>query len=207
MNQTESTTTIVKDLYYLPPLTWFPDIIGKTELKTDGSKSFVKSSFHNRCYIGAANGKLLLSVPVAGGRSVKEALKDVRISYADRWQQHHWNSICSAYNKSTFFPYYEDHFRRFFEEKTEFLAELNIQLLYICFKILDINIDIDFQHQTREPESGYHTWKHLISDAAETVMPYYQVFQDRHGFMAGLSIIDLIFNLGPDAKKHLLQLR
>ncbi len=205
MNSGHGATVMMKDLYYLPPLTWFFDCNGKAILQIDSNSPFRKSTLLNRCYIAGANGKQMLSIPLVGGRGVKRRISDVEICYEERWQQVHWNSICSAYNKSTFFSYYEDHFRRFYESKTQFLVELNLQLLQTCLRILNIDITIKLVEDKQANQHGNSLAGTVQTKDVESLLPYHQVFQHRHGFITGLSIIDLIFNLGPEAKNYLLQ--
>lgn len=207
MNSAHSATVLTKELYYLPPLTWFLDFNGKAVLQFDINSHYRKSSLLSRCYIAGANGKLMLSIPLMGGRGVKKRISDVKICYEERWQRIHWNSICSAYNKSTFFSYYEDQFRRCYEDQPEFLFELNMQLLQTCLRILNIDIAIEFFDDKQADQKGNPLTRRMQSKDIEDILPYHQVFQHRHGFTTGLSIIDLIFNLGPDAKNYLLRPR
>lgn len=205
MNSGHGATVMMKDLYYLPPLAWFFDFNGKDVLQIDSNSYYRKSTLMNRCYIAGANGKLMLSIPLVGGRGVKRQIRDVEICYEERWQQVHWNSICSAYNKSTFFSYYKDHFRGFYENKTQFLVELNLQLLQTCLRILNIDIVIELVEDKQANPKSNSLARPIQSEDVEYLLPYHQVFQHRHDFITGLSIIDLIFNLGPEAKNYLLR--
>ncbi|MEP7129142.1 MAG: WbqC family protein [Chitinophagales bacterium] len=203
MNSGKQPTTVLMDANYLPPVASFVELQSISIVSIDIQQPFKKSTHQNRCKILGANGTILLTVPLQGGRGVKKNTRDVKISYDERWQQIHWNSICSAYNKSSYFQFYEDQFRHFYEKKTEFLIDLNVQLMRTCFRILALDIEIELISNHYQNQMENLSEKTIKINAPEIILPYYQVFQHKHGFVAGLSIIDLIFNRGPDATSYL----
>ncbi|MBK9730194.1 MAG: WbqC family protein [Chitinophagaceae bacterium] len=200
MNSGRQPTTFLIEANYLPPVAWFVELHSSSMVSIDIQQPFKKSTHQNRCKILGANGTQLLTVPLQGGRGVKKNIRDVKISYEERWQQIHWNSICSAYNKSSYFQFYEDQFRHFYERKTEFLIDLNVHLMQTCFRILALGVEIELVSDSNHIKTLSE--KTIKINASEKLLPYYQVFQHKHGFVAGLSIIDLIFNKGPDAKSY-----
>lgn len=166
----------------------------------DGEETFRKSTSRSRCRIAGANGIILLSIPLFGGRGVKEKMRDVKISDAEPWQQQHWKSIRTAYGKSSFFLFYEDRFRPFYETRFEWLMDFNTQLLQLCFEILHWEKKISMEPVV--PAFSRSGIGHPPS-AIKNPKPYRQVFGERHGFIADLSIVDLIFNEGNETGRFL----
>lgn len=206
MNSNKDATAILVDVNYLAPVAFFAGMQSFSKIVIDTRQPFRKSTWQNRCRIAGANGPVLLTVPIEGGRGTRKILKDVRISYEDRWQQIHWNSICSAYRKSAYFEYYEYRFRPFYEKKIEFLADLDMELMAVCLKILELEGEMILPDEATDPTSSDNSGSNNFTIEKKGV-PYYQVFRERHGFIDGMSIIDLIFNLGPQAKEYLQQIK
>jgi len=134
-------------------------------------------------------------------------MKDVKISYDFKWQRLHWLSLESCYRNSAYFEYYEDELAPFYHKKTEFLFDYNIELLQWIFKQLKKTPELNFTTEyikELEPGKDYRV-KNLFKDSSLTkpAKPYYQVFEERIGFLPNMSIVDLLFNQGPQAKNYL----
>ena len=162
---------------------------------------FVKQSIRNRCDIYGANGKLQLTIPKQRKGSDKTIIKEIQISYKQSWQKEHWNAIVSSYNSSPYFEYYKDEFLPFFEQEEMLLIDFNCKLQSVILKILQIEKKImtttKYLHQGSFSDLRNHKW---ISEKQEK---YDQVFMEKHGFIANLSILDLLFNLGPESADYL----
>lgn len=165
-------------------------------------ENYVKQTYRNRCTIAAAGGALSLSVPIEKPDSLKCLTKDIRISEHGNWRHLHWHALLSAYNMSPFFEYYEADFAPFYEKKYDFLFDFNEELEALVCDLLDL-------HPTIRPTSAFEAElpsdfryairpKHPAEDPAFSPQPYYQVFQEKHGFLPNLSIVDLLFNMGPE---------
>ena len=135
-------------------------------------------------------------------------MKDIRISDHGNWRHLHWNAIESAYNSTPYFEYYKDDFRPFYEKKYEFLADFNEELCQLVCKLIDIQPCIE---RTSEYKTEFTTEEtdfreiiqpkkdFRIADPEFVPHPYYQVFDSKLGFLPNLSIIDLLFNMGPES--------
>ena len=174
----------------------------------------MKQTLRNRCQIATASGVQRLSVPVIKA----EKTTDVLIASHDNWQQKQWHAISTAYGESAFFDYYADDLKPFFlpsqKEATEAFASasenphLFTHNLAIIRKLLEL-MDIDHELRFTETFVG-ETYTQAIKNnpslpvsiAAEK--PYYQVFREKTGFIPDLSILDLLFNLGPESACYLL---
>ena len=192
---------------YLGCIQYFEKFLIYDKLILEQFENFPKQTYRNRCNIMNANGLQTLSIPVVKSRS-KQFTKDVKISYDENWQQHHWRSIESAYRNSPFYEHYIDYFASFYENKFEFLLDFNHQLLETVFEIFEINPTISYS-STYEISITCDDFRESIhpkklNDNLKS-KPYIQVFSNKHGFMPNLSIIDVIFNLGYDWRESLMQ--
>ena len=187
---------------YLPPVSYIAAMLNAENVWMEAHENYVKQSYRNRCRIATANGVETLSIPVESNSGQKNPIRDVRISSHGNWQQTHWRAITSAYMNSPFFEYYQDDFRPFYKNKWTFLWDYNLELLTLILQLLNENPKII-------PTETYLNISHEINDLREIIhpkknpvlvtKPYYQVFENKFGFLSDLSIIDLLFNMGNEA--------
>ena len=194
----KSLELVIAPISYFGPVGLYAALLRTNNVIFDQHENFVKQTIRSRCEIYGANGKQLLSVPIEK-RGNHIAAKDVRISYKEDWQKIHWRSIISAYRNSPYFEYYADELEPFFENKTELLFEHNMVLHEVIMKLIKAEYNVEF---TEKYISDYGN-SVLDLRKEETKLPeisrYNQVFEVRHGFISNLSVLDLLFNVGPDA--------
>lgn len=203
--------TVLLSSLYLAPIQYYSKIFRAKKVLIETDDNYQKQSYRNRCTIAAANGAMHLSIPIVKPEH-KCKMKDIRIAEHGNWQHLHWNAITSAYNSSPFFDYYKDDFIHFYENKIDFLFDLNEQLRSLICKLLGIETII--QHTTdfikiipshtadfREAIHPKKNWQEI--DPHFEAKPYYQVFADKNGFVANASIIDLLFNMGNESRLYL----
>lgn len=191
---------------YFPPISYFAKFLCNENIIIDNYEHYVKQTFRNRCKIYTANGPLFLSVPVSKGGLQKICTKDVTIDYSLQWQKIHWRSIESAYNNSPFFLYYRDELEQRIFSNQKFLVDLNNQIIETVCKQLHIGIIIQFSEKYIDTGIEKNDFRNTISPKIkqQKQLPFYQqVFSDKYGFASDLSVIDLLFNLGPDSKEYL----
>ena len=152
------------------------------------------------------NGLITLSIPVKKKRGVKNHLRDIRIDYDTPWNKIHWRSFVASYAASPFFEFMKDDLVEFYERRYEFLVDLNQQLLDRTLQSLGLNIPIKYSDTFSEigddndPRHFIHPkMDQTVLDPDFSPKVYHQVFSDRLGFQANLSILDLLFNEGPAA--------
>jgi hypothetical protein len=188
---------------YLPPIAYLSEVLHSGEVLIEAWETYTKQSCRNHCEICGPNGRQTLSIPVIRVNGNHTLVRDIRISDLQRWQSVHWRSIETAYSNAPFFLYYEDLFYPFFEKKFDFLIDFNSQLLEAVFCSLKISRNIG-QTISYDPEVERKEGLKLVAKRSSTSHPEYrQVFHERHGFLPNLSIIDAIFNLGPETYTYL----
>ncbi|MDR0262690.1 MAG: WbqC family protein [Sphingobacterium sp.] len=193
---------------YLPPISYFHTIQEHNlPLVIEKYEHFQKQSYRTRARIASANGMQDLIVPIQHGNKDRVPMKDIRISYEFDWQRLHWLSIQTAYRSSAYFEYYEDDFKRFYEEKFEYLVDFNVAQLELILKSVKLKRSIAFTEEYIAAPDGRIDYRQIIHPKKESILSrpkeYYQVFSDKNGFYPDLSIIDLLFNQGPQSKSYL----
>lgn len=193
---------------YFGPVQWYQKLCRCSTVYMERCDSYRKQTYRNRCVIAAANGPQVLTVPVERpSGSGKLLTRDVRISDHGNWRHLHWNALCSAYRHSPFFDYYADDFRPFYEQRYTFLYDFNEALCALVCSLIDMQPHIvrtDEYRQTFGPDEAdvrelIHPKHPCTDDPDFRPVPYYQVFSARHGFLPNLSIVDLLFNMGPES--------
>lgn len=187
---------------YLPPVEYFSLISMADEIFVEREENYLKQSYRNRCYILSVNGAQPLSVPVYLGSSRKTLIRDIRIDYSKRWQQVHLRAIISAYNASPYFEFYFDHFENVISNNHEFLIDLNTELTQSVLEILKIKKSIFYSTHFEPALGNEKDFRYKISPKRHSdfiVKDYLQVFNEEKRFYPGLSILDLLFNMGPDS--------
>ncbi|WP_194766019.1 WbqC family protein [Tamlana sp. I1] len=168
--------------------------------------NFLKQTYRNRSYIYGANGKLTLNIPVIHSQKNRQKYKDVKIFNDENWQSLHWKSLLSAYRTSPFFDYYEDELQPLFTEKTEYILDHNFKCMDVIFDCLQLDLNSsksETYQKSYEAHSDYRFLVHAKKEPPQNFEPYIQVFGDKHGFIPNLSILDLLFNEGPNALNYL----
>ena len=170
-------------------------------------ETYRKQTCRNHCTIFGPNGKQTLTIPVIKVNGNHTLTKDIRISGHQPWQKTHWRSIKTAYSNSPFFLFYEHHFAPLYEKHFEFLVEYNFVLLEQLLKVLKISATVHFTKTfSKSPSCFFDQREKYVVRNIGFLTPsvhYTQVFEPSHGFMQGLSIIDVIFNLGPESAAYL----
>ena len=197
---------IILSTAYLPPIEYLAYISDAMEIFIEKEENYHKQTYRNRCYILSINGPQCLSVPVYSGSLHKTIVKDIRIDYSKRWQQVHLRAIRSSYGSSPFFQYYFEDFESIIKGNYEFLLDLNMNLLELVLKILRLKKKILYTENFIPELNDIMDHRYSITPkmySGYISKEYLQVFREDTGYVPELSIIDLIFNTGPDSEKYL----
>ena len=186
---------------YLAPISYYAILLQHPNCSIELNEHFIKQSIRNRCEIYGANGKLRLTIPKERKGSSKTIIENLKISHKQNWQKEHWNAIVSAYNSSPFFEYYKDELQPLFEEKEEYLVEFNSKLQKVILDLLQekntFKNTSKYLHQGDFSDLRNYHWE------LKNQEKYDQVFMEKNGFIPNLSILDLVFNLGPESSDYL----
>lgn len=191
---------------YFPNIAHFAAIVNANEVVFEMDDNFVKQTYRNRAYVYGANGKLGLNIPVIHSQKNRQKYRDVKIFNEETWQHHHWKSLLSAYRTSPFFEYYEDELQPLFNQKTGFLLDFNFKCFEVICDCLQLECNTSKTEAFQKNIEDKIDLRHLVNAKKEplfTTENYTQVFSNKHGFIPNLSILDLLFNEGPNALHYL----
>lgn len=171
---------------YLAPISNYRTVLRERTavVASAGDERWQKQTLRNRCYIDSPSGPLALTVPVVHP-GPGALMRDVRISDHGEWRHRHWNALCSSYRQTPFFDYYEEDFRPFYEERRwTFLVDFNEALQQTVLSLTGLDDEC---------------LRAAFAACGRRETPYHQMFASRHGFLPDLSIVDLLFNMGPES--------
>ena len=200
--------TVLLSTTYFGPVQWYQKLHRAEDVQIEQWESFQKQTYRNRCLIATTQGIQALTVPTERGGS--PLIKDTRISDHGNWRHLHWNALQSAYGESPFFEYYQDDIRPFFEQRWDYLLDFNEAIRTKICELIDIQPKVTLTSEYSPsslllPLSSKTDFrsairpKNPLPDPDFEPKPYYQVYQQKHGFLPNLSILDLLFNMGPES--------
>lgn len=195
---------------YLGPVQYYTKLISYDTVLVEQYESYHKQTYRNRCMILAANGPIVLTIPILGGPGAKGLMKDIQLTYDHNWQHLHWRSILSAYKNSPFFDYYADDLAPFYNNrKWKYLIDFNTEIQEVIFDAINIKPAVTFTESYLKSEdvpSGIKDFRYSIHPKKQNQepdedfepLPYSQVFREKNSFIPNLSILDLLLNEGPE---------
>jgi len=192
---------------YFPNIAHFVAMVKSDSVCFEVCDNYQKQSYRNRTEIYGANGKLALTVPVSYSQKNRQLYKDVKIANEDDWQLQHLKSLQSAYSMSPFFEFYIDDLMPLFETKFDFILDLNLK----CFEILQdsLQLELNVSESTVFEKDALNKidFRPLAKRnyQANNLEYYTQVFSEKYGFISNLSILDLLFNEGPNTELYITQ--
>ena len=190
---------------YFPSISHYIAMLQADLVTLEMEDNFQKQTNRNRMYIYSPNGVQLLNIPVKHSIDKHQKYKDVRIENDFAWQKNHFKSLEAAYRTSPFFEYFEDDFRPLFEKKHEFLMDLNLETFELVNDALGVQFSIEKTDEYFHEVTNLKDFRSLANGKKDTtqIEEYTQVFNEKHGFINNLSILDLLFNEGRYAVDYL----
>ena len=189
---------------YFGPISCWKQIINSTIL-WDVHQNYIKQTYRNRTFIHSANGLQKLTVPVKHSK-IKFSMLEAKIDNTIAWQKNHWRSIQTAYSSSPFFEFYKDSLEQVYNKKYTYLVKFNFDMIKLVFEWLDIEIKLKLSKEYKVVYDDSLDLRKKIDNQKHSISKnkiYNQVFFEKNGFLNDLSIIDLIFNEGPNSLSYL----
>lgn len=201
-------SSLIIENQYFGCVNYYSGLFSASNIVIEQCESYQKAGFRNRCVVAGANGLIHLTVPLENGRDQKCLIKEVKIANRDNWQQQHWRTIFSCYGNAPFFEFYRDWLELFYNREFVWLFDMNLEILFWVKKVLAIPgavaLSDGFIKSYPDNMSDYRNrWLPKNFQQEESFIKYAQVFEDKIGFRSNLSILDILFCEGPQAKQLL----
>ena len=191
---------------YFPPIATMVAIAKADKVTLEIQDNYQKQTYRNRAYIAHSNGKLLLNIPIRHSKNIQhQKTKDVAPENNFPWLTEHWKSIQIAYRTSPYFEFYEDDLAPLFKSPVLKLQDFNIKILGSIAELIGLEAQI-LSSNVFDKHTQLLDMRHLANCKKEPSYnfdPYHQVFEANHGYIGNLSIIDLLFNEGPNTLNYL----
>ena len=193
---------------YFPSISHYIAMIAAESVTFEVEDTFQKQTNRNRMYIYSPNGIQMLNISVKHN-DANNNFKDIKIDNQYNWQKNHFKSLEAAYKNSPFYEYFIDDFQPIFEKKPEFMLDLNFEIFERINDALGISIPFDKTTEYFHQVTDKTDFRYLVNGKKDNtqIEPYTQVFENKHGFINNLSILDLLFNEGRYAVDYLKQQR
>lgn len=191
---------------YFPSISHMVAIVQNREVLFEVEDNYQKQTYRNRAYIAHSNGKLSLHVPIKHSKNgERQKTKEVGVENSFPWQSQHWKSLQTAYRTSPFFEYYEDDLEPLFKEPVENLLDFNLKVFTTLCDLMDIdcNYSVTTEYIKNPTEKDLRYWVEAKNEPSFPLETYHQVLEEKHGFLSNLSVLDLLFNEGPNALQYL----
>ena len=192
---------------YFPDILSFAAMVQADTIMLEVSENYQKQSYRTRMYIATSNSRLLLNIPVLHSKKKeRKKIEDTYIENSFLWQRQHWRSLVIAYRTSPFFEFYEDDIYPLFHKEYNSLLEFNIDTIKCLQELLDIDLTISYTSSYQENYADKIDLRYFADGKRKNkteIEPYRQVFEEKNGFIPYLSVLDLLFNHGPEAITYL----
>lgn len=194
--------TVVAPLAYGGSVTLWAYMAQATHVILETHDHYQKQTQRNRLYIHGANGKLMLSVPVKHlGKEGHQHYKDVEIDNSFLWQGQHWKSLEAAYRSSPYFEFYEDEISLLYQEYYTHLYAFNNANFQVLQNLIGLSFEVSFTqfYEKKVAFQDIRPLQEVKKNKAIAEVVYTQVFESKNGFLPNLSVLDLLFNQGPES--------
>jgi hypothetical protein len=201
-------STAVFSLPYFGSIHFYKALVKHNVALIEKHENFQKQTYRNRQYIYGANGKLMLNIPVKHSKSsTRKKYTDCNVENSFKWQELHFKSLESAYRTSPYFEFYEDDLVHLYTNTYNSLFDFNLDCFKVTLQLLNLELEVGFTENYSEnyPDT-IQDLRHLVNAKTKTntaLTPYHQVFENKYGFIDNLSILDVLFNLGPETTGYL----
>ena len=202
--------TILLHPSYFPSIEQMAAVAQAESVVFEVEDNYQKQTYRNRAYIAHSNGRLLLNVPIKHSKDgTRQQTKDVVTETAFPWQDQHWKSLQTAYRTSPYFEFYEDELAALFDDRATQLLAHNIRIFEVLSELIELNVPttMSMDYETDPKITDLRQLAVAKAKKKHSITPYIQVFQEAHGFLHNLSVLDLLFNEGPNTLNYLETLK
>ncbi|HRZ43414.1 MAG TPA: WbqC family protein [Bacteroidales bacterium] len=193
-----------------PPVGYMAIWLFHPGVTVEAHEHFQKQTYRTRYQIAGPNGMQILQVPVTKGGEHHCKTTDTKVLYHGSWPVFHLRSLDTAYNKAPYYLFYRDAIEQILNQPFPNLwelckasTELSGSLCGITKAVLPTGSFVPAENPERDYRNLIHPKKPLPWEGFADLPTYHQVFSDRYPFLPGLSILDLLFNAGPEAQTWL----
>ncbi len=194
---------VISSFIPFPNLYWWSVVMEAGKVIFDAAEHFEKMTYRNKYYIAGANGVIQLSIPLAGGRNQRSAMKDMSIADIEQWQTQHWRGIEASYRRTPYYEHYAPELELLFKKEYTKLADFNQDSIDFLKKQLGLRYEEEIagQYKAKYEEATIDMRKGFKPgiEQKDSGSLYYQPFEERGGFKPNLSMLDLLMCEGPNA--------
>ncbi|HCX99315.1 MAG TPA: hypothetical protein DG754_04165 [Bacteroidales bacterium] len=202
----------ILSIAYLPSIRYIKELFNSKIAYLEKHETYRKQTYRNRCVIYSANGALPLSIPVIKPQGNRTKVCDVVLDNSVKWRREHWRAIESAYKNSAYFEYLKDYFEQYYVKEWKYLWDFNLSILETIMAILEVKVELkETKSYIKDYDSNFNDLRRL-ADENKKELPnnsqgeeYFQVFENKHGFISNLSVFDLLCNCGMDSRIFLIK--
>ncbi len=207
---------VVLNLPYAGCVWHWAQMLAAEKVVFEACGAYQRRTSRTRTSIVSASGALDISVPVERDSALR--YKEIRINRNTDWATQHFRALMAAYNSTPFFEFFADDFAALYNRRHDYIWDLNVDMMHLVADLMGVELEYDFTSDFVPAPDGYSDlriaiepkYQHLLSrsDSGQQVVaePYYQVFQQRLGFVPGASVLDVLFNLGPESRLIIRQM-
>lgn len=204
---------LIIDIQYFSSTILYKNLHKFSNIVFDQYETYQKMGFRNRCQLAGAGGVIDLSIPLLRGRGQKTLVRDVRISERQPWRAQHWKTIVSCYSRSPWFDHYRDELEGLYRRRFDYLLDWDLAAFDWSVRVLGLVIPVGLTEGWERDYSPLEVadWRgrlrpkdrERVDFTVDRPVRYRQVFEERTGFIPNLSILDLLFCEGKNAKECL----
>lgn len=200
-------STVVCPVLPFPNLLWWHFAGSATHVLLDDKEHFEKMSFRNRYMVAGADGPIVLSIPVAGGRQQRKPMEQMQIDNKTNWQVQHWRTLTSVYNRSPYFEFFAPDLEPLFQQPFLSLTDFSLSSMAVLEKIARIRLEKSIVPSFKKHyDDSYADIRGMFRSSGyerqEGLPVYHQTFEDRTGFLPNLSLLDLLFAEGNNTASY-----